>query len=71
MSDNIQRTTLYLPRWLHKAIKREALDTDRGMTEIVVAQLSARYQNQEALFFSSIPEVKLDKSEVKETSAIA
>ncbi len=51
-----KRTTLYLPTWLHRAIKTEAAQTDRDMTEIIVELLMPRYTEQNSPFFS--PEMK-------------
>lgn len=38
-----KRTNFRLPQALHKAIKVEAAQSDREMTEIIVEQLSTRY----------------------------
>jgi hypothetical protein len=61
--NDIKRTTFYLPRWLHTAIKQEALDTEQDMTSIVVDHLAARYAEKNPLFFGSLPEVKLHNTE--------
>ena len=37
------RTTFRLPQPLHKAIRLEAAETDRAMTDIIIEQLSQRY----------------------------
>ncbi len=49
-----KRTTLYLPEWLHRAIKLESVQTDQDMTTILVEQMAARYANKDSLFF--VPE---------------
>jgi hypothetical protein len=37
------RTTFRLPHPLHKAIRLEAAESERDMTEIILEQLSLRY----------------------------
>lgn len=62
MNDQM-RTTFKIPRWLHKAIKQESLDTEQDMTEIIIDQLAARYPEKAALFFGSSTEAILPKSD--------
>lgn len=54
-----ERTTFRIPKWLHKEIKREAIDAERDMTDIIVEQLTKRYHAGHPLFFGSPPEAQL------------
>jgi hypothetical protein len=54
-----ERTTFRIPKWLHKAIKKEAVDVERDMTDIIVEQLAKRYQDTGPLFFDSAPEAQV------------
>lgn len=58
-----KRTTFRLPKALVRAIKLEAADTDREMTDIIVEQLSKRYPDQ-PLFFGNSTEASVHASEV-------
>jgi hypothetical protein len=44
---DVVHTTLYLPKWLHTAIKLEAARERRRMTDIIVEQLTPRYEVQQ------------------------
>lgn len=68
MNDKM-RTTFKLPRWLHKAIKRESVNTEEEMTTIIVQQLAARYPEEAALFFGSSTEAILPKSDNQDNIA--
>lgn len=57
-----ERTTFRLPKWLHKAIKTEAVHDERDMTDIIVEQLAKRYQDGHPLFFVSTPEAQLHEN---------
>lgn len=58
-SDERERTTFRIPKWLHKAIKLEAVEDERDMTDIIVEQLAKRYHNGRPLFFGSSPEAQI------------
>lgn len=54
-----ERTTFRIPKWLHKKIKKEAVDAECDMTDIIVEQLAKRYHSDQPLFFGSSPEAQL------------
>lgn len=62
-----ERTTFRLPKWLHKEIKKEAVDLECDMTDIIVEQLAKRYQEDHPVFFGSGPEARLHEN----TEAVA
>lgn len=57
-----ERTTFRIPKWLHKKIKREAVDAECDMTDIIVEQLAKRYHAGPPLFFGSSPEAQLHEN---------
>jgi hypothetical protein len=57
-----ERTTFRLPKWLHKEIKKEAVDLECDMTDIIVEQLAKRYKDGDPLFFSTSPEAQLHEN---------
>lgn len=48
------RTTVRLPKALHKEIQRESIETERDMNDIMVEQLASRYPEKRGLFLAYI-----------------